>query len=148
MLFTTPNVRASGKCILRCEKFDVPDKFRVLVVMKEGGWLLSNSCGYLHKITILIFLTCLIFIPFQWNAFCLLLTCVCYLICILCVRISTYSILSRDTYLTKYFRTIIFLLKVLWQICEINFFLKRAINQNLNSQIFYWIFCPLDISFC
>lgn len=37
---------------------------------------------------------------------------------------------------------------MLWQICEINFFLRRAINQNLNSHIFYWIFSPLDINFC
>lgn len=37
---------------------------------------------------------------------------------------------------------------MLCQICEINFFLRRAINQNLNSQIFYWIFSPLDINFC
>lgn len=79
-LCTTPNLRASGKCILSFAKFDVPDEFQVLVVMKEGDWFLSSNCDYLHKIMIFIFLTCLIFIRFQWNAFCLLLTCVCIIL--------------------------------------------------------------------
>lgn len=66
ILLATLKLRASGKCILKLKKFDVPDKFQVLLVMKKRWMVTEQHCGYLYKIMISIFLTCLFFIYFWW----------------------------------------------------------------------------------